>query len=86
MEYAGQSLGLIVANTPSQAAHAAKLVRVTYKDHQKPVLTIKEAMKYPERTVIHAAFGPPNVFNAGEVEGKMLSPLCSKLFLLKGLS
>jgi hypothetical protein len=47
------------------------LFRFSYKNHEKPVLTIKEAMKYPERTVIHIPFGPPNVFNAGEVEGKM---------------
>lgn len=69
--YAGQSLGLIVGNTQSIAAHAAKLVRITYKDHQKPVLTIKEAMKDPERTTIHAAFGPPNVFDVGVVEGSI---------------
>jgi xanthine dehydrogenase/oxidase len=73
--YAGQSLGLIVASSQSIAARAAKLVRITYKDHQKPVLTIKEAMKDPERTMIHAAFGPPNVFDAGDVQGSILNHL-----------
>ena len=67
--YAGQSLGLIVAHTQSQAINAAKSVRVTYKELQKPVLTIKEALLDPERTKIHAAFGPPNVFDVGNVEG-----------------
>lgn len=65
--YSGQSLGLIVAHTQSQAAQAAKLVRVSYKDCQIPVLKIKDAMKHPERTMIHAA-GPPNVFDVGDVK------------------
>lgn len=68
MLYSGQSLGLIVAHTQSQAAQAAKLVRVSYKDCQIPVLKIKDAMKHPERTMIHAA-GPPNVFDVGDVKG-----------------
>ncbi len=69
--YAGQSLGLIVARTQSQAINAARLVRVTYKDLQKPILTIKEALLDSGRTKVHTAFGPPNVFDADNVEGIM---------------
>ena len=39
----------------------------------KPVLTIKEALKDPENRIKqHSAFGPANVFDAGNVEGNSL--------------
>lgn len=44
-QYAGQSLGLIVAETRETAFEAVKLVQVTYSDLVKPLLTIKEAIK-----------------------------------------
>ena len=70
VRYAGQSLGLVVARTQQEAAIAAKLVQVKYKDCMKPVLTIKEALKDPENRIKqHSAFGPANVFDAGNVEG-----------------
>lgn len=58
-----------MAHTQSQAAKAAKLVRVTYKDCEKPVLTIKQALEDPSRVKIHDAFGPASVFDAGNTEG-----------------
>ena len=69
--YAGQALGLVVARSQMKAIEAAKLVQIKYKDLQKPVLTIKEAMKYPERIMDHSNFGPPNSFDSGDLESNI---------------
>lgn len=69
MLYAGQSLGLVVARTQKQAIEAAKLVRVTYKNHRKPVLTIKDALKDSTRIQKHSVSGSRQVVNVGDVEG-----------------
>lgn len=45
VKYAGQAVGLIVADHPDIAYHAAKLVKVSYEEVKKPVLTIAEALK-----------------------------------------
>jgi xanthine dehydrogenase/oxidase len=45
VEYAGQPVGLVVAETHEQAKRAAGLVRVTYCNVKKPILTIKEAIQ-----------------------------------------
>lgn len=45
IDYAGQSLGLVVAETHEQAVQAAKMVKITYKDIKKPILTISEAIE-----------------------------------------
>ncbi|XP_068204134.1 uncharacterized protein [Palaemon carinicauda] len=45
IKYAGQAVGLVVANTRDTAIKAAKLVRVKYDDIKKPILTIEEALK-----------------------------------------
>ncbi|XP_015777058.1 PREDICTED: indole-3-acetaldehyde oxidase-like [Acropora digitifera] len=42
--YAGQALGIIVADTQRHADEAAKAVRVTYKEQKPPILTIDEAI------------------------------------------
>jgi len=52
-----------------EAIRAAKLVQVKYKDMQTPVLTIKDALNFPDRIIDHARFGPVNVFDVGNVEG-----------------
>lgn len=47
-------------------------MQVKYKNCIKPVLTIKEALKDPENRIKqHSAFGPSNVFDAGNLEGKI---------------
>ena len=79
MKYAGQSLGLIVAETQMQAIQAAKLVQVKYKDCQKPILTIKEALQHPER-IKDQLFGPPSMFDTGNSEGKSIFILIIKRF------
>ena len=62
-------MGLIVARSPGEATLAAKLVEVKYKDFQTPVLTIKEALKHPDRITDHVDFGPVNALDVGNVEG-----------------
>ena len=45
VEFYGQAVGLIVAETQHAAWKAAPHVKITYTDVQPPVLTIKEALK-----------------------------------------
>ncbi len=45
IDYAGQALGLVVAETFQQALTAASKVKVTYKEIKPPVLTIQDAIK-----------------------------------------
>lgn len=42
--YHGQAVGLVVAASRELASKAAKLVRVTYKNVKKPVITIPDAI------------------------------------------
>lgn len=42
--YCGQAVGLILADTKRQAEAAAKLVKVTYSDERKPILTLEDAI------------------------------------------
>ena len=49
--YAGQSIGLILADTPELAHKAVDLVKVTYKNKKPVVVTVGEAMKDPKRVV-----------------------------------
>ncbi len=44
-----QAIGVIVADTLSLAIKGAHTVKVSYKNRQKPILTIKEALLQPER-------------------------------------
>lgn len=43
--YVGQPVGLILAEKQSIANHAAKLVNITYKNIQTPVLTLQDAIQ-----------------------------------------
>lgn len=45
IDYAGQAIGLVVAETIEQAQAAAKAVKITYKEKTKPILTVKDAIK-----------------------------------------
>ncbi|XP_012937727.1 indole-3-acetaldehyde oxidase [Aplysia californica] len=74
--FAGQSLGLIVAETQSQANAGAKKVHITYSDVQKPILSIEESieagreMEYPNSEIVVGQ--PDDVWNTVEktVEGE----------------
>lgn len=69
MLYAGQPLGLIVAKSKRLAEKAAKLVLVEYSDYKKPILTIKEALSYPDRVREHVLHGSRKIINKGNVDG-----------------
>ncbi|XP_061183006.1 uncharacterized protein LOC133191267 [Saccostrea echinata] len=45
VEYNGQPLGIIVAETPEIAKMAARKVKVTYSDVKPPILTIEDAIE-----------------------------------------
>ncbi|KAH9519689.1 aryl-alcohol oxidase 1 [Bulinus truncatus] len=45
VEYAGQPIGIIVAETQAAAEEGARKVKVTYGDVQKPILDLEEAIE-----------------------------------------
>ena len=49
VKYAGQPVGLIVADTSDKARTAAAKVSITYKNHKTPVIGLREGLKIPER-------------------------------------
>ncbi|KAG6462344.1 hypothetical protein O3G_MSEX013203 [Manduca sexta] len=49
VKYYNQPIGMIVAETPSIAKRAAKLVQATYRNVKKPILDIKDAKKDSKR-------------------------------------
>ncbi|KAB7507051.1 hypothetical protein Anas_02028, partial [Armadillidium nasatum] len=69
IKFYGEAIGLVVAETRTIAKEASKLVRVTYENVLKPVLTIKEAMKVEDRYHKTAGyFGPMNFVASGDIE------------------
>ncbi|XP_047736777.1 xanthine dehydrogenase 1 [Hyalella azteca] len=76
-DYAGQALGLIVAKTREIGLMAAQLVRVQYSDRKKPVLTIQEAIKTPDRVMdpVDLVTGKPE--SCRVQEGKDISIMTS---------
>lgn len=68
IEYAGQSIGLVIAKSYLEAFEAAKLVKVTYKNFQKPILNIKDAIQ------ANSFFDPPvDDFLVGDAENSINS-------------
>ncbi|ESO95691.1 hypothetical protein LOTGIDRAFT_231915 [Lottia gigantea] len=61
--YAGQPLGLIVAEDQMQANIAAGLVQVTYKNMKTPILSIDGAIR------AKSFFKPPDPLNVGDPDG-----------------
>ena len=49
IHYAGQCIGLILADTPELALKAVSMVKVTYKNKMPIKASIREAMKDPSR-------------------------------------
>lgn len=45
VDYAGQPVGLVLANTLEIAKEAAKVVKVTYKEQKTPILSVFDAIK-----------------------------------------
>ncbi|PVD23365.1 hypothetical protein C0Q70_16633 [Pomacea canaliculata] len=58
VEYAGQAVGMILADNQLVADEAAKKVIVKYSDIQKPILTIQEAI---DANSFHSTFVQPHV-------------------------
>ncbi|RZF35328.1 hypothetical protein LSTR_LSTR003768 [Laodelphax striatellus] len=53
VEYAGQPIGLVVAETMRLAEHAASQVKVEYSDVKPPILSVKEILsKGPKENII----------------------------------
>ena len=76
IHYAGQPIGLILADTPELAHKAVKMVKVTYKNKQKICVELKDAMKDQNRIVTEFPdfFGfspkPVEIGNVAEQEGR----------------
>nr|XP_053649189.1 uncharacterized protein LOC128700182 isoform X1 [Cherax quadricarinatus]XP_053649190.1 uncharacterized protein LOC128700182 isoform X1 [Cherax quadricarinatus]XP_053649191.1 uncharacterized protein LOC128700182 isoform X1 [Cherax quadricarinatus]XP_053649192.1 uncharacterized protein LOC128700182 isoform X1 [Cherax quadricarinatus] len=70
VKYAGQALGLIVADQRATALRAAKQVIVEYEDIKKPILTIKEALQQGRSKIVMSEpyiFGnPEDALNAAK--------------------
>lgn len=63
VDYAGQAVGLVVAETQAQAQKAAKQVIITYKNKQKPILNVFqgiEAKSFFPKPVDDFVYGDPN--------------------------
>ena len=45
IDYAGQAVGLVIADTFEQANTAAKLVDIVYIDKKPPILSIEDAIR-----------------------------------------
>lgn len=63
IDYAGQAIGLVLADTFEQALSAAKMVKVTYKDQKTPILNVFDGIKsgsfYPKK-VPDFKYGDPD--------------------------
>lgn len=72
-KYAGQPVGMIVAQDRDTAVRAAKMVEVTYEDVKKPVVTIEQALTEGGRDeVVTLAFtGSVDPAVIGDPEGQL---------------
>lgn len=71
VNFAGQPLGMVIAETERQARFAVNLVEVKYKDFQKPILTVDDAIR--ENSFHPKAYADVNTGNADDAIEK--SPL-----------
>ena len=72
VRFAGQPIGLVVADTKALARRAAALVSVQYTQQEKPVLTIRDALKTQPDGRKQTAFVPLNV-TTGDADGRYSS-------------
>lgn len=81
-KYAGQPLGLVVARDRDTAVRAAKMVTVQYEDVQKPILTIKEAIKQNRVNVATDMItGEEGILTFGDADGR-LGWICAAMMIL----
>ena len=86
IEYAGQAVGVIVAESADLARRAALAVKISYKNSEKPVLTIKEAIQDPAR--IRKATEIPPLPEVGKQQYKSIMEIfgmAAKPFLFNSL-
>src|SRR5207302_5013265 len=73
IHYAGQHLGVVVAESFEQATHAASLVRITYQT-QKPVVTIPDEATQKSATMPETFIGREKLqVKRGDVDGALAS-------------
>src|SRR5438874_1768014 len=73
IHYAGQHLGVVVAESFEQATHAASLVRITYQT-QKPVVTIPDESAQKSATMPETFIGREKLqLKRGDVDGALAS-------------
>src|SRR5438309_4710920 len=73
VHYAGQHLGVVVAESFEQATHAASLVRITYQT-QKPVVTIPDEAAQKSATMPETFIGREKLqVKRGDVDGALAS-------------
>ena len=66
-----------MARTREIVLEAVKAVKVTYKNHKKPILTIEEALKYPNQDETVTNFEDEEV-KEGDVSVDQLEEMASK--------
>ncbi|XP_073232045.1 xanthine dehydrogenase/oxidase-like [Porites lutea] len=70
--FAGQALGLIVADTQRHADEAAKAVKIVYKEQKPPILTIDEAIKansfFDVNAVEYTSKAPDTALKKGDAD------------------
>ena len=62
VQYAGQAIAMILAQTQAQADAAALLVTATYTNILPPILTIAQARANPSRGIFTSPVIPPLVY------------------------
>ena len=76
VQYAGQSIAIVLANTQAQADAAALLVTATYTNQLPPILTIADALANPTRGVLSNPRAPM-------VEGNVSSALSAAPYVIQ---
>ena len=72
VRFAGQPIGLVVADTKAIARRAAALVKVEYTQVAAPVLSIREALKTQPDGRKQTKFCPLNVVT-GDADGMTMN-------------
>ena len=73
MRFAGQPIGLIVADTKQIARRAAAMVKVEYTQTEKPILSIKQALVTQPDGRKQSAYCPLNIIT-GDTDSAYLHP------------
>ncbi|CAB4031501.1 indole-3-acetaldehyde oxidase-like [Paramuricea clavata] len=63
VDYAGQAVGLIIANTQRLADEAAEKVKITYTDCMTPIISIQDAIEassFFSEQIVDQVFGDPD--------------------------